>query len=189
MSDSLPIHFLPIDPVVDPHKDQEMEPLIGAGYACREQSGLLVCVSRNWWHLSELEDAARRLNSESLNFLWGSEQALVLETRAIADAITMLVMVLAEASDGSDSLGTTSMMESYRTSTRQAHDNAEFSNEDQQLFMQAYLKAEIKLDVDCEYQGDDGEIVSYFSFLKSLFDCLNGCLLNGKSLLYYQVFP
>jgi uncharacterized membrane protein len=185
MGYEIPIFFVPIDPTAREWSDTDAAQLIGDSYNDRERTGLRSSVSRNWWHIANVREAALALNSSAFDFL--EQPVACLDTAAIAKAIQTLAAILAEASGGLKELATTCTAEASEFFLKK--DTVDTDADPRKAYIRAFLEAKPSYDIEWSGDAGYGASVGYFAFLKSLLLCLTECLSAGKYLLYYRPQP
>jgi hypothetical protein len=183
MANTLPIFFIPVDPVDRAWTLQEVWQVIGDAHKReREKTGLRSSCSRGQWHIRNVLEAAAKLNSSSLDFL--EQEFVCLDTLEVAKAIQALAAILAETSCGLTELATTCTAETNEFFLHEGR--ADIDANPQEAYIHAFQEAKPSYDVD--WMGDAGysASVGYFAFLKTLLLCLTECLNTRKYLLYYR---
>ena len=185
MGYEIPIFFVPVPPSKRHWSEDEAAQLVGEGYEDREKSRLRSSVSRNWWHVANLLEAAAATDASALAFL--NKPVACLDTPAVAQAIRVLTSVLAETSGGLARLATTCTAEANEFFLREEASTPDA--DPAEAYTRAFLEAKPSYDVEWSGDAGYGASVGYFAFLKSLLVCLVECLTAGQYLLYYRPQP
>src|SRR5262249_1365010 len=150
MGYEIPIFFVPVPPTKRTWSEDEAAQLVGDGYEDREKSRLRSSVSRNWWHVANVLQAASRINSSALAFL--DEPVACPAPSAGAHAIRTLTDTLVEASGGLPHLATTCTGDANEFFLQQ--DTGPTDAGPAEAYARAFLEAKPSYDV--EWSGDAG---------------------------------
>jgi hypothetical protein len=132
-----------------------------------ELHGIRLSASRNWWHLSTLQEITKELRIQGLEFL--HEEVACLDSSQLALAMYALEEILASFSEGLPDIFSLEA------------EGAELFQEDPN----AIKRAQSSFDI-----GDyDYDIELFWSFVKSLQQAINEAILQQKWLLYIQIQP
>ncbi len=134
-----------------------------------EKYGLRTSASRNWWHQSALDEIAKNLGIQGLDFLL-SEHFVCLRTEQLNDVAAALDKLIHAIAHGIPNLGAN---ESYDIELLRLPNNAD-------AFAQAVPSFDVK--------GDDSA-GSFYTFIKSFKQTVDEARAQKKCMLYMRPLP